>query len=406
MYALLYLLVLILSLILFIFIRLNLNIKILITALLFLIFAAIIVPIDNGSLDVSKYFHFLDFIRYTREISGIKEAWHTINTNAITNISPLLPPPDAISFGSVPIMGLIMMAMSFFPNEFLLMLVVFCDYFFAMKIIQIVVEKNNLLERFFIYSYLIFTCLFVYSAAASGIRSNTVGTIFIYLALKYANDQPKLWSPATAKLFFLSFLLILIHPFVAVFLVLLLIATIVRNSKKACVVASGLMFIQSYFQNLIFGLLTPLAKIPFFSSILYKKDQYLGSGATIHISSLANYFRDVARFLIFLIIFIIVYRISKKYLPRIYFQFIILLFCFILGSLQDQLLADRCILILLPAMLPSITFFPIVIKKEIIDRRTSFRARVLYFLFIVFILYVQIIFVDNLRAGTHFYHLF
>lgn len=408
MFALLYLLVMAISLILLIFIRLNSNVKIFIIASLFAIFALLVVPKDNGTLDTTKYFHYLDSLRHIRTISGIQGAWQMVNVNKITlayNAS-LNPAPDVLSFGSVPVMGILMITMTYFPNEFLLSLVTFCDYFFAMKIIHLSVRRNQLPERFFTYTYVIFCCLFLFSSAVTGIRNNLVGTIFIYYALNYSQKQPPLWSIQTVVFLLITLALILVHPFTFILLILFIIAIFTYRNKKLSLIADLLILVQGYFRNVIFAILSPLAKFAIFSSILYKKEQYLGSGATIHISSVANYYRDVARLVIMLMILVVVLKLGNKYVSKSYTSFIILLMCFIFGSIQDQLVFDRSILVLLPAMLPFINGFLVLLNELIENERNTFKTKGMFLLTSFFLTYILIIFIDNLRAGTLYYHFF
>ena len=107
MFAICYLLVMVISLVIFAFIDLNLNKKILIAALLFAIFALIIIPKDNGTVDATKYFSLLENIRHARQEGGQIMAWQMVNNNTMTlNLKPSgMAVPDALSFGATPVMG-------------------------------------------------------------------------------------------------------------------------------------------------------------------------------------------------------------------------------------------------------------------------------------------------------------
>lgn len=410
MFAACYLLVMLISLVIFSTINLKLNTKILIAALLFTIFALVIIPLDNGAVDATKYFAFLDYLRHIRKIGGTGAAWMAITSNAYSSINlganSLAPVADTLSFAATPVMGLIMLIMSYFPNELLMAIVAFADYYLAMKIIQLVVEKNQLPERYFTIAYLIFCCLFVYSAAVSGIRNNFVGTAFAYAALRYTEQSSPLLSINTVKLITVTLLLSLIHQFTLILFLLFMIAIIFYRTKLIRFFDGG-MFLQSFLQGGFLALLRPLAAIPFFSSILYKSTQYLGSGATIHISSTANLVRDLARLAILLLIFSLVHRIDRRFLNQRYTEFVLLLFCFIIGSFRDQLLFDRCLLVMLPIMLPFITLLPVTANIYHLHHPHSAYSFFLYLTVISLGIFSIICLADNLRAGsTYFYFLF
>lgn len=393
-----------LSLIMFIFFKFNLNLQIIIAAFLFTLFALVIVPMNNGAVDATKYFAFLDYIRHIRDIGGLGQAWQAINSNAmLIAVNNNLAAPDELSFQATPVMGLIMLGMSFFSNEWLMALVAFGDYYFAMKIIQLVVEHNHLGRRYFCFGYFIFCNLFVYSAAVSGIRNNFVGTVFAYCAFRYAEKGSQLWSIETLKLMVVTVLLSLIHQFTLILFALFVIALLFYKTVLIRLL-DGVMFLQSIFQAGFLALLTPLSGIPFFSSIIYKSGQYLGSNATIHISSAANIVRDLARLMILIALFILVWRFCNQYIDRRYTEFILLLFCFIIGSFRDQLLFDRCLLVMLPIMLPYITMLPITAREYSFKYPQSVRATLLYLMLVVLVGFSLVCLVDNLRAGsTYFY---
>ncbi len=408
MFAICYLLVMVISTVIFAFIKLKLNTKIIIAALLFTIFALIIIPLDNGAVDATKYFSFLDYIRYVKRIGGLGQAWLAINSNALST-NPITNnfnvTPDTLSFAATPVMGVIMLVMSYFPNEVLMALVAFFDYYLAMKIVQLVVEDYHLPIKYFIYAYLAFCSLFAYSVAVSGIRNYFVGTVFAYVALHYTKQRPHFCSLATIKLMVITLMLSLIHQFTMILFILFLLAIIFYRSKWIRFF-DGLMFMQSFFQSGFLALLQPLEAIPFFSSILYKSNQYLGSNATIHISSTANLARDLAHLAVLLLIFILVYRTSQHFINQRYLEFVTLLFCFIIGSFHDQLLFERCVLVMLPIMLPLITLLPIVVNHYHLYRPHSVYALTLYLTVIGFTIFSVVCLADNLRAGSTYFYFF
>ena len=406
MFAICYLLVMVISLVIFAFIDLNLNKKILIAALLFAIFALIIIPKDNGTVDATKYFSFLENIRHARQEGGQIMAWQMVNNNTMTlNLKPSgMAVPDALSFGATPVMGLIMLIMSYFPNELLMALVTFADYFFAMKIIQIVVEKNKLSKWYFCCTYLIFCCLFAYSVAVGGIRNNFVGTAFAYAALRYLEKKKPFFSWATIELFAVTLLLSLIHQFTLILFALFFLVVVFNRYKIIMRILDIMMFGQSIFQDFFLSLIGPLGGIPFFASILFKSNQYLGNNATIHISSTANLVRDVARLVILLLIFLVVRKFSSDLIDLRYIEFIILLFCFIIGSFKDQLLFERCLLVMLPIMLPYITILLVAVRHYDLRNPESARAVALNLSLIFLFLFAIICLSDNLRAGSTYYY--
>lgn len=409
MFAICYLLVMIISLVLFAFVDLSLNKKIIIAALLFMIFALIIIPVDTGAVDATKYFSFLDSIRHVRQESGVAMAWKMVNSNAITlNTSSILDPvADTLSFGATPVMGLIMFVMSYLPNEFLMALVAFADYFFAMKIIQVVVEKDHLSKWYFCYGYFTFCCLFVYSAAVSGIRNNFVGTVFAYAALKYTEKNKPIFSWTTIQFLVITVLLSLIHQFTLVLFILFCLVILFNRFKVVMWLIDLVVLVgQSIFQGPLLALLMPLSGIPFFTSILYKSNQYLGNSATIHISSTANFVRDIARLVILLLLFIVVRKYGQRVIDARYTEFVLLLFCFIIGSFRDQLMFDRCLLVMLPIMLPFITVLPAATYHSNWSAPVAVRTAILNLSIIFLFLFSIVCLTDNLRAGsTYFYFL-
>lgn len=404
MFAVGYLLTILISLAIFLCVRSSLSVKVFIVAMLFMVFSFLIIPKLDSKVDALQYFSSLDAIRTARINHGLTEAWRVINTNPTDTSNSI---NSVMSFSATPVMALVMLGMSYFPDIVILSVVCFIDYFFALKIIQLVVDKNKLSISYYCFGFIIFCCIFAYSIAVSGIRNNMVGTVFAYFALKYLENERVFFSWSTISLLLIIILLSLVHPYTLLLGLLLLLVIIFWRYKTILRIIDGLMLLQSFFQRAIIMLLIPLAGIPFFSSIILKSNQYLGKNATILISSTANLFRDIGRLLIFGLLLIITLWVKQQFIDRRYIEFIIIFFCFACGAFFDQLLFERCMLVSLPIILPLIIVLPAEFSSELRSNESiSLKTVAIYIMMIILCLYAGFCLVDNLRAGTSYYELF
>lgn len=394
----------IISLTIFLCLKIRLDIKILIVAILFTIFSFLIIPKLDSKVDALQYFSSLDAIRIARINHGLVDAWRVINTNPTDTSNSI---NSVMSFSATPVMAVVMIIMSYFPDIALLSVVCFIDFFFALKLIQLVVEKNELSISYYCFGFVIFCSIFAYSIAVSGIRNNMVGTIFAYFAFKYLESDYPFISWPTAFLLLIIIILSLIHPYTLLLGLLLLLVAIFWQYKAFLRVIDVLMLAQSFFQRAIIMLLIPLSGIPFFSSIILKSNQYLGKNATILISSTANLLRDIGRLLVFGLLLVITLWLKQKLIDQRYLEFVIIFFCFACGAFFDQLLFERCMLVSLPIMIPLITVMPAELDSELrTSLPVSLKAVILYTIILFLCLYAIFCLVDNLRAGTLYYELF
>lgn len=378
------------------FLKIRLQTKVWILALMMGIFGFFVVPDITSKIDALPYLYSLNYYRTVLEFKGVGALWHLIevggNSSVVTNT-------QLMTFQASPVMGLIMFICTFLSNPFFLGLIAFLDYFFVLKIIALVTTQNKLPDIYFAISYLIYMCLFVYTNAVGGIRNNLVGTFYAYFFLRYVVNKCPLWSYSTLWLCIVAIILSLIHPFTMLLFIISILAVIMHRTWEYRVIDVLLVF-QRFFQKTIINLLVPLSTLPFFGNILSKSDQYLGDNITLFISSRANWIRDVSRLLIMIVILIIVWKSCSKYLDRKYLEFVIMLICFTFGSVHDQVLFERCLLVLLPIMSPFITILPRTIK----DKMQLMHSNVLLVSLITLMsAYIAMIFIDNLRAGELYY---
>lgn len=377
----------------------KLNNKILICALLFGLFAFFIVPRPDSNVDALKYFQILNHLK-TIPNQAIVEKWNYVNATQLPVSQNSVS--DTLSLNSTPVMGIIMMIVSMLPNSFLLALAAFCDYFFTFKMMGIILKRDHLSSYYFGYGFLVFSCLFVYSAAVGGIRNNLVGTIFGYFVLRYfaKNGSKFNWSDFMVVLIIALFLS-LIHPFTLILLVLFVL-TAVFSRLKIIRLFDVLVTGESLFQPILIKFFSLFSVIPFFASIVSKSGQYLGKNATIHISSSANLLRDIMRLIVLLALFIIIQEAGRQFIIKGYSEFLILLFCLLIGSVRDQLLFDRILLVLLPIMS---TYFILLLEviAEFGLSKLTFKKFSIYSFFILMNCYALFCLVDNLRAGELYY---
>lgn len=377
------------------FLKVSLSFKTLILAMIMAIFAFFVVPDINSRIDALPYLFSLNNIRFILHNKGIAAAWHLIYAVKPTNTLT-----QTMSFSGTPVMGLIMLVFSLLPNPFFLAAIAFMDYFFVLKSIQLIVSHNNLPHKIYAYSYLIFMALFVYTNAVGGVRNNFVGTVLGYTYLKYFTDNRPIKSLATINVLVITLILMMIHPFTLLLFILFCLALFLKKHWEYWV-ADGILILHSSFQQIIFTLLTPLSAIPFFGGILDKSNQYLGDNATLFISSFANWVRDFARLIIMIATMIVVYKVAKNKVNPKYTLFVMFLICFSIGAIKDQVLFERCLLVLLPIMIPYITLLPLQIKQSFENRSNYLTYK---FVFIIFISSFAIFcLIDNLRAGELYY---
>lgn len=404
MFAITYLLIMLISIAILLCLRANLNIKIIIIALLFTIMSFLIIPKLDSKVDALQYFSSLNAIRIERTQHSLFDAWKIINTAPASSGTAT---NNVMSFSATPVMAIVMIIMSYFPDITLLSCVCFIDYFFALKIIQIVVKNNKLSIYYFCFGFIIFSSVFAYSIAVSGIRNNMIGTIFAYIALRFSEHRYKILSWHFLSFLFISLLLILVHPYTLLLAFLFILSLIFSKHTVIMRICNVLVLFQSLFQQLFIALITPFNTIPFFSSIILKSNQYLGENATILISSNANLLRDIGRLLFLGTVFIITRRFSEHYINVTYTEFVLLFLLFAIGSFNDQLLFERCMLVFLPIVLPYIILLLVRVKTlATIEREVSFKAVVSYITLFMICIYALFCLADNLRAGTTYFTLF
>lgn len=394
-----YLLIMVISFEIAYFLRLSLGTKVVILAGLMAVFAFFVVPDVTSRIDALPYLSSLNDIRAVCHSKGIAAGWKLVHSSRqVSDTSSLA---QTMTFSGTPMMAVIMLVFSYLPNPLFLAVIAFVDYFFVLKAIQLVVVRNRLSHQIFAYAYLMFMALIVYTNAVGGIRNNMVGTVYGYFVLKYFMNDNRLISMATLKMVLLTFILAMIHPFTLLLFLILAIVTLFARSWRLLRVSDAVMMLHRFFQQTFFTLLTPFKAIPFVGSILFKSNQYIGDNATLFISSRANWVRDFARLVIMFAIIFALRKFSRRYIDRRYFEFVLLLICFTIGAVQDQVLFERCLLVLLPIMTPYITLLPVVLKKTAMHQPNHLALH--YTLILGLALFAFFCLVDNLRAGELYY---
>lgn len=392
-----YLLAMVISFIIAFYVKINLNLKIVILALIMAAFAFFVVPDINSRIDALPYLYSLDNLRYITKTNGLLEAWRVVSSADVTGGGGT---SQVMAFGGAPLMGGLMILFSFLPNPVFLAVIAFADYFFVMKSIQLVVNRSKLDEQFFAYGYAIFMALLAFTNAVGGVRNNLVGTVFAYYCLRYFESQNRIWSFATLKMYVLIVVLSLIHPFTLLLGILFTLVIILKKRWQVGIVSILLVF-QGPLQSIILLALRPLSFLPFVASILFKSNQYLGDTATMYISSRANWARDLARLVFVVALLVVLRKIMDQYVSHRYTCFVIFLILFAVGAIQDEVLFERCLLVLLPIIAPYLMLL-LVSLKNVVTKQTNYLAG-RYAFTMVFLLYATVCLVDNLRAGELYY---
>lgn len=384
------------------FLKINLKFKIWILAILMGLFGYFIVPSVTSKIDALPYLYTLNAVRAKLYTKGVSAAWNMLAVGGGETIGKVSTSIGfrPMTFQATPVMGIVMFTCAFFPNPFFLFIVAFIDYFFALKIIELIVKKNNLSNLDFALTYLVFMCLFVYTNAVGGVRNNLVGTIYAYVYLHYIEKKPKIISCSTIWLILMASILSLIHPFTIILFVFSMFSLILNKVWQLRLVNVLLLF-QRFFQQRLLTFIKPLSVIPFVGSILLKSDQYLGENITLFISSRANWIRDFARLFVMIAILILVRKKCRTMIGNTYIEFIIMLICYAVGSIQDQVIFERCLLVLLPMMLPILTCLPSLTFNGL--HQFTSTDMIKFLLLISLVVYISICFIDNLRAGELYY---
>lgn len=384
------------------FLKINLRLKVWILALLMGLFGFFVVPSITSKIDALPYLYTLNAVRIKLYTKGAIAAWKMLAIGDGESVNTIATTMGfrSMTFQATPVMGLIIFICAFFPNSIFLFIIAFLDYFFALKLIELIVEENKMSSLDFALSYLMFMCLFVYTNAVGGVRNNLVGTIYAYAFLHYLSARHNFISWATLWLVLTAFALSLIHPFTLILFIFSLLSLILNKVWELRTV-DILLVCQRFFQKDLLTFLKPLSVIPFVGSILSKSDQYLGENITLFISSRANWIRDFARLFIMILVLLLVRKKCKSMVSNIYVEFVIMLICYAIGSIQDQVVFERCLLVLLPMMLPVLACIPELLFNSLKQITNADAIKLL--LLIGFAAYISVCFIDNLRAGELYY---
>lgn len=401
MFIILYVLAVIVSFTIIAFLNINSRGKVWIVGILMGIFGFLLVPSISSQIDALPYLYSLNAIRSTLHIKGVAAAWNMLQIgHGTSNLPEVAGVFHPMTFQATPVMGILMFLFAFLPNPFFLGFIAFIDYFFALKIIELVVRRGHLSDLEFAVTYLIFMMLFVYTNAVGGVRNNLVGVVYGYAFLSYLDSKPQVISFATLRLLVMAILLALIHPFTMVIFTFSILDMILKRVWELRL-TDILLLIQRTFQQSFFSLIKPFSAIPFVGSILTKSNQYVGDNITLFISSRANWIRDFARLFALLLILFLVCKYSHHIVDHKFTEFMIMLMCFTIGSIHDQVVFERCLLVMLPLMLPYIAYVPSLIWNGLSSLSNIDFVKVMMLLTLM--IYVMTCFIDNLRAGELYY---
>lgn len=384
--------------------RLNFIIKSLLVALIFGLVALMMTPKAGVFTDTVRFFDELNNIRLNIRLSSF--------TNALKQLlsSSSISANDSIeSYSSIPVMGIIMMIMSNFGNGWLLFLVAFVDIFCALWIIHKFSQRylregasEFSFSKYEMYAWVSFLCLFNFNAAIGGIRNNLVGFVYILVLIELFANTGK-----TVKILILqtitAIILVLIHPFALVLYIISLLAILCYKNRLLMFACEIVLLLQRFYQSLVIGNLQIFGGSSVVQNMMFKNSQYFGANSYIGAASQFSVVRDGLRFLLFIMIIICVRMISTNNsdIMNRYNGFINLYIAYSLGATYDATLFNRCISLMLIAVIPYLVqFFYFLCSKE----QIKFKHPILMYGFTGLLsIFLVLSLVDNVRAGTRFY---
>lgn len=390
MFAFFYLILMFIAILILGFSKEKNKIKIWIIAILFGFLAMMMVPRIGSNLDIGRYYSDLNTIRFYRKGTNLLSAFSFVNNynNFFSVSNGYYSVTQDISYGSVPVMGFLMVLFSFLANNWLAFFVGFSDIFFSISLLNYVSTQYKSRKGLVIGSILFFT-IFIFIAAVTGVRTNLVLSIFIYTYYVYISKKKQVWDIVIISL--ISLLIIFIHPIILLMVSFAILAHFFKG--KSALFINLIMLLENLFQSSVFFLISKFSFIPFFSAISYKATQYSGGTATILAGSNMQILRSILRLAFFVIILLISkYSVKDSIIPNEYKRFVNILVFFTIGSFGNQILFERLVDSLLWAVLPN--FVEVAIWN--FKNKKTLKLSIICLI----VLFSTCSLIDNLRSGV------
>lgn len=353
-----------------------------IAALFFGLVGFCLVP-RGGDLyvDQIRFFQTLDAAR-SAGLGGVGAAWSCL--------------VDVYGYDSTPVAGLIVLLVSMTShNGWLTFIAGAVDVAAGLYLVWRGSEAHGS-KRALVLGAALFLCLFNFTAAVSGVRTNLAGSLACCIA--YAG-LAKSDHHLLRLLLFVP--LVLVHPFSAMIALVYLIASMGFFSRTIpFMVACAVLLCQRIFQDYVFQLFDALSWIPFFASLSFKSTQYFGDTAYIGSSTVYSRYRVVLYFLFVALLAVLALRCKRaKDLPLSkYDRYVILFLCFATGSFFDEQLFSRCVSLLEFMVLP--------LACDLLAHRVGLGAADCATPIVPLVMLAEpILLVDNLRVGVRFFEI-
>lgn len=360
--------------------------KSLVIACFFAIFAFFITPtIMGNNLDLVRYLNDLNTFRTYRELSGIKNTLNYMYSYPIGGNSGI-EISEQSTYGGIPGTLLLMFVFSYLPNKFLLSFVAFIVVYCSIRLMGGVSEQYKNSRKMLVMTGFLFFALLPFMRVVSGFRTYIVASVFSYcvwLELVCKKRNFAFWV--------IYLLLMLIHPLIAIPVLLLILTNLFVDRKAIMRMLDIVLLFTKFAQDFIVYIISKLVFIPFFSSIFIKSNQYQDQSSFSQI----EFIRSLLLFFIIVLTFICSNLWTDT--DKKYNEFLLLVFCFTLGSLYNPMVFGRYTTILLFASIP---YFCRISKwkdsKCTLSKETRLSQILLFTL--IFSLSVLVL-VDNLRAS-------
>lgn len=352
------------------------------SALLFATCAFCLEPRGGGLyVDMIRFFETLDSARAAFDFGGVKFAWACL--------------ADQWNNDSTPVAGLILLLVSATSqNGWINFIAALADVGSAFYLIYKEWDKGAS-RSVLIISVAFFIMYFNFTSAVSGVRCTLAGSLACCVAYSGLNGGGH-------KVFYLLVFvpLILIHPFAASIALVYIVASLKLNKRAVFVVAAVVLVMQGFLQTYVFQFFALFPNIPFFASLSFKSTQYFGEGAYIGSDSIFSRFREIAMFVVLLLICASYFLAKKKRGLEFsrYDRCVCLYLCFTAGCIMDEQLFARCTSYLLFLVLP--VFCGLLGMKLVLGIQRD-KNLTLLFLLLIFVGFVRL--ADNVRAGVRFF---
>lgn len=394
MFGFIYILDMIFSSILLLTKKISVKWKAILIGVIFGTLGLMMTPRNGNFSDVVRFFNELNSFRLEISLSSFSDVFNYLihsSTGGTAN--------DAVAqYSSVPVMGVVMMIMSYLKNGWLLFLTAFIDISSASYLVISSTHKylHYQVENYDVRAWLIFSCLFNFNATIGGIRNGVIGCIFILVFWSILDENKE---SIFIKLTILTLVLSLVHPFTLVIYLLAIIAIFCYKHNYLMFIFEIILLCQHFYQPILLNHLNSLGGGAFLESLSFKSTQYFGSSAYIGAASQFSIVRDTMRVFLFIcIIFFVRYNSKTTNYYQKYNAFTDLFISLSIGAYTDQIFFSRCSLIM------TIVLIPYLVRLiYIFNNNTNKLLPVLSKYLFNFLLLISL--VDNLRAGTRFFSL-